>query len=167
MCNFQNLESEEDVGGGESVEQNVVQAGSTQQKKANSTTTTKPTSRGVLSFEDELEDDESSEVFQIKKSARSQHLAKEQEKEKKRREEKEKRRAEREAKLANAGRDDSDEEGEGVTLGERLSAGYLPDATTIHAIRKQREKARKLGVDYIPLDSSNRSVNTVEEVTKM
>ena len=96
-------------------------------------------------------------MFQIKKTARSQRLAREHEKERKKREEKEKRRAEREAKRANAAaQEGSSEEEEIVPLGERLNAGYLPDASTIHAIRKRREMARKLGVDYLPLDSSNR-----------
>ena len=128
-----------------------------QQKKGKDASSVKPSTRGILSFEDELEEDDcDSEMFQIKKTARSQRLAREHEKEKKRREEKEKRRAEREAKRVNASQEGSSDEEEVVPLGERLNAGYLPDASMIHAIRKRREMARKLGVDYLPLDSSNR-----------
>ena len=44
-------------------------------------------------------------------------------------------------------------------LGQRLSEGFIPDAATIHAVRKRRERARQLGVqgtEYIPLEESRK-----------
>ena len=153
---------ESESGGGEervpedAVQQSVSIKQQQQQQKKNSSH--QSSRRGVLSFEAELEDDGDGEEFKIKKTARSQRMAKELEREKKRMEEKERRRAEREAKRLNASREESEEEEETreVPLVERLSTGYLPDATMIHAIRKKREMARKLGVDYLPLDGSKR-----------
>lgn len=39
-----------------------------------------------------------------------------------------------------------------------LAGGKIPDAATIHAARKRRQRARELGTDYIPIDSSQKSV---------
>lgn len=115
---------------------------------------TAPQTRPVISFEPPVdegdEEDGGAELFQIKKSIASKKLARELERERKKKEEREKRRAEKEALRAVEENDEEDE----VPLGERLRGGYLPDATTIHAIRKQREMARKIGVDYMPLDTA-------------
>ena len=49
---------------------------------------------------------------------------------------------------------DASEEDEETVLARHLSQGLVPDATMIHAVRKKREMARKLGVesvDYLPL----------------
>lgn len=56
----------------------------------------------------------------------------------------------------------SDEESDGTPaplLGKRLSEGFIPDAATIHAVRKKRERARQLGgrgAEYIPLEESRK-----------
>lgn len=50
--------------------------------------------------------------------------------------------------------EDASEEEEDGFLARHLSQGLVPDATMIHAIRKKREMARKMGVesvDYLPL----------------
>lgn len=60
-------------------------------------------------------------------------------------------------------RQESSEESEDDTsssLTHRLSAGYIPDATTIHAVRKRRELARQKGgrsADYIPLENTQKA----------
>lgn len=51
------------------------------------------------------------------------------------------------------------EESSAPLLGQRLSEGFIPDAATIHAVRKKRERARQLrvqGTEYIPLEESRK-----------
>lgn len=40
-----------------------------------------------------------------------------------------------------------------------IVGGKIPDAATIHAARKKRQRARELGADYIPVDVNQKSVN--------
>ena len=58
--------------------------------------------------------------------------------------------------LAMAGDDaeESDEEDTRAELARQIRMGAIPDAITIHAARKQREMARQLGGDYLPLDDT-------------
>ena len=47
-----------------------------------------------------------------------------------------------------------------VSISGQLHQGMVPDATMIHAIRKKREMARKLGVEsveYLPLEKGGKT----------
>jgi len=50
--------------------------------------------------------------------------------------------------------EDSDEDDARAELARQIRKGAIPDAITIHAARKQREMARQLGGDYLPLDDT-------------
>ena len=50
--------------------------------------------------------------------------------------------------------EESDEEDARAELARQIRMGAIPDAITIHAARKQREMARQLGGDYLPLDDT-------------
>ena len=50
--------------------------------------------------------------------------------------------------------EESDEEDARAELARQIRKGAIPDAITIHAARKQREMARQLGGDYLPLDDT-------------
>ena len=50
--------------------------------------------------------------------------------------------------------EESDEEDARAELARQIRTGAIPDAITIHAARKQREMARQLGGDYLPLDDT-------------
>ena len=56
--------------------------------------------------------------------------------------------------MAGADAEDSDEEDARAELARQIRMGAIPDAITIHAARKQREMARQLGGDYLPLDDT-------------
>ncbi|XP_045198488.1 PAX3- and PAX7-binding protein 1-like [Mercenaria mercenaria] len=57
---------------------------------------------------------------------------------------------------------DSDEEG---TFKKMLKRGEIPDATTIHQIRKQRQMARDMG-DFLPLDDTVKFENTKSRLVR-
>jgi len=50
--------------------------------------------------------------------------------------------------------EESDEEDARAELARQIRTGAIPDAITIHAARKQREMARQLGGEYLPLDDT-------------
>ena len=56
--------------------------------------------------------------------------------------------------MAGGDAEDSDEEDARAELARQIRMGAIPDAITIHAARKQREMARQLGGDYLPLDDT-------------
>jgi GC-rich sequence DNA-binding factor len=117
----------------------------------------------ILSFGHE-EEEESNEVFQVKKSAESRRLARQVVKEKKKRE---KARPEVNTQISAAGEYTAeklaalkvDSFGKQLTNEPDLlaiNASNIPDAATIHAARKRRELARQLGSDFLPLDDTQR-----------
>ena len=46
-----------------------------------------------------------------------------------------------------------------------VSGGEIPDATTIHQIRKQRQMARDMG-DFLPLDDTVKFENTKSRLVR-
>ena len=119
--------------------------------------------KSVVSFADDEE--EGSEVFQVKKSAESRRLVRQVVKEKKKRE---KMKSEVNTQISVAGEYTAEKIAalKAESFGERMSAteidlvrsrsGDIPDAATIHAARKKRELARQLGADFLPLDDTQR-----------
>lgn len=59
-----------------------------------------------------------------------------------------------EVAMAGDDAEESDEEDARAELARQIRMGAIPDAITIHAARKQREMARQLGGDYLPLDDT-------------
>ena len=59
-----------------------------------------------------------------------------------------------EVTMAGNDAEESDEEDARAELARQIRMGTIPDAITIHAARKQREMARQLGGDYLPLDDT-------------
>ena len=59
-----------------------------------------------------------------------------------------------EVTMAGDDAEESDEEDARAELARQIRMGAIPDAITIHAARKQREMARQLGGDYLPLDDT-------------
>ena len=59
-----------------------------------------------------------------------------------------------EVEMAGDDAEESDEEDARAELARQIRMGAIPDAITIHAARKQREMARQLGGDYLPLDDT-------------
>lgn len=57
--------------------------------------------------------------------------------------------------MAGAEAENSDEEDARAELARQIRRGAIPDAITIHAVRKQRELARQ-GEGYLPLDDTQR-----------
>ena len=88
-------------------------------------------------------------MFRLKKTSHSRRMAK--------MVERERRKEERERKLQESSDEGSEDEGPTVSLSHRLSEGFIPDAATIHAARKKREMARKLGsqpAEFLSLNSN-------------
>ncbi len=109
-----------------------------------------------LSFQDDLVGEGGGEVFRLKKTSHTRRIAKMAEREKRR----EEREREKEVTIT---REDSSEESEGegpaFSLSHRLSEGFIPDAATIHAVRKKREMARKHGsrdTDFLSLNTNGK-----------
>jgi len=59
-----------------------------------------------------------------------------------------------EVTMAGDDAEESDEEDARAELARQIRTGAIPDAITIHAARKQREMARQLGGDFLPLDDT-------------
>lgn len=108
--------------------------------------------RSLLSFEEDIGGDGTE--FKVKKTNYAKRIAKMMEREKEdseplQAEEQESSEDERPA------RDDEAAAPSGIHLTQRLSEGFIPDAATIHAFRKKREVARKLGgsgADFMTLE---------------
>ena len=65
--------------------------------------------------------------------------------------------------------EESDDEKASAALVHRLSEGFIPGAATIHAIRKKREMARKIGGkggDYVSLEE-NKKVETAKGKSRL
>ena len=110
--------------------------------------------RTVLSFEDDLGADVSE--FKVKKTSHSKRVAKMLEREKK----KEERQRRLEVTTIRDGSSGSDEDSTQLSsLPHRMSAGYIPDSTMIHAARQKREMARKMGPnpDFLSLSNDSKS----------
>lgn len=122
------------------------------------TASVNPTSavpRTVLSFEDDLGADLSE--FKVKKTSHSKRVAKMLERERK----KEERQRRLEIVTTRDDSSDSNEDSSQLSsLSHRMSAGYIPDSTLIHAARQKREMARKMGgqnPDILSLGNDSRS----------
>ncbi|UYV60150.1 PAXBP1 [Cordylochernes scorpioides] len=129
---------------------------------------TSKTSSSLLSFQDEFED---SEMFKIKKSNYSKRMTKQVEKERKKKQKQEAKAAEVPAQvekkkdpaskvwnILNGEEAEDLESDEDLEEGRHrfrktLKSGEIPDAETIYAMKKQRQRARELG-DYIPLEDN-------------
>ncbi|XP_064614574.1 PAX3- and PAX7-binding protein 1-like [Liolophura sinensis] len=135
----------------------------------------------LLSFED---DEGETEVFKVKKSSHSKRIAKQLKKESQREKEevtetnvgqvvegdyaadqlKELREKQKPGNLGNGDApalpsddDDEDDDGEGDgshTFRALLQRGEIPDANTIHMIRKRRQMAREMG-DFVSIEENN------------
>ncbi len=121
-----------------------------------STTTPSTVPKSLLSFNDEELGDGTE--FKVKKLSHSKRTSKKLEKQK--------RKQETQKQLMEEADDSSDSEQESAlsSISHRISAGVIPDSSLIHAARKQRELARKMGTqssaiggDVISLESKERS----------
>ncbi|XP_065056969.1 PAX3- and PAX7-binding protein 1-like isoform X2 [Rhopilema esculentum] len=140
----------------------------------------KSSSKGLLSFEDELEE---GEEFVLKKSRESRKLSQKLKEQKKKKKEtvgvieEEKELSVPKFKIgsidedavdspgsynrdtnSDSDEDDDDDQNSGFqNIHSGLSTGVIPDAATIFAMKKQRERARQLGTgaDFVPIETSS------------
>ena len=120
-------------------------------------------SHGLLSFEDEI--DEGVE-FKVKKTNLSEKMAREKERTEKRKHKQQKQEVSPVllydiimTSLQEVVISSDEEEEQDLSVIEQLHVGVVPDAKMIHAIRKKRELARKMGVasvDYLPLEQETK-----------
>ena len=120
-------------------------------------------SHGLLSFEDEI--DEGVE-FKVKKTNLSEKMAREKERTEKRKQRQQKQEVSPVllydiimTSLQEVVISSDEEEEQDLSVIEQLHVGVVPDAKMIHAIRKKRELARKMGVasvDYLPLEQETK-----------
>lgn len=110
--------------------------------------------KSLLSFDDEDLGDGTE--FKVKKSNHTQRVIKKLEQQRRREE------LQRQMdKTAIDESSDSEQENTLSSISQRISAGLIPDSSLIHAARKQREMARKMGTgatggsDFISLDSNS------------
>ncbi|KAK7107892.1 PAX3- and PAX7-binding protein 1-like isoform X2 [Littorina saxatilis] len=177
-----------------STEASADQSKSKDKKKKKKPKEKEPSATAVLSFGHE-DEEETAEVFKVKKSSHSKRIIKQLKKEKKEKEEqlekdrKEQRKAERAKSGKTDGKSDSEDEekreqnlkklreelrtlngdeaealessedeSEAVAFRNRLARGEIPDAKTIHIIRKQRQLARD-NQDFIALEENEESAD--------
>ena len=127
-----------------------------------------PTKSGLLSFEDEV--DEGVE-FKVKKTSLSEKTTKEKERIVKRKQKQQLLKQQKQevspillydiimTSLQEVVISSDEEEEQDTSVIEQLHVGVVPDAKMIHAIRKKRELARKMGVasvDYLPLEQETK-----------
>lgn len=120
-------------------------------------------SHGLLSFEDEV--DEGVE-FKVKKTSLSEKMAREKERVEKKKHKQQKQEVSPVllydivmTSLQEVVISSDEEEEQDLSVIEQLHVGVVPDARMIHAIRKKRELARKMGVvsvDYLPLEQETK-----------
>ena len=113
--------------------------------------------RSLLSFEEDIGGDGTE--FKLKRTNYAKRVSKMMEREKKK-EDLEPQAAEEHGSSDEEGVKDNEEAAPSVPLTQRLSEGFIPDAATIHAFRKKREVARRLGssgTEYMSLDGGQQT----------
>ena len=171
------------------VEQNSEETVEQKPKKSS-----KSAPKTLLSFDHGEENSE--EVFKVKKSKESRRLSKQRSKAKKTKEnEPEEKATDQEdanderleslrEELSNLGGDDDDGADDAENGGDKViqsdgiifkplranpskdSSFQIPDAAAIHAARKRREMARQLGSDFVPVDDTDRYGGRFETTDK-
>ena len=151
------------MGGSDDEETTVYTKSTAERTKKAPPTKSSGSSHGLLSFEDEI--DEGVE-FKVKKTNLSEKMAREKERTEKRKHKQQKQEVSPVllhdiimTSLQEVVISSDEEEEQDLSVIEQLHVGVVPDAKMIHAIRKKRELARKMGVasvDYLPLEQETK-----------
>ena len=151
------------MGGSDDEETTVYTKSTAERTKKAPPTKSGGSSHGLLSFEDEI--DEGVE-FKVKKTNLSEKMAREKERTEKRKHKQQKQEVSPvllydiiTTSLQEVVISSDEEEEQDLSVIEQLHVGVVPDAKMIHAIRKKRELARKMGVasvDYLPLEQETK-----------
>lgn len=118
--------------------------------------------RSLLSFEEDIGGDGTE--FKVKKTNHTKRVAKMAEREKKKGNSEPLQAEEQVSSEDEHPANENEEAAPSVHFTQRLSEGFIPDAATIHAFRKKREVARRLGSsapDYVSLEQAGQQAPEV------